>query len=244
MPLHILSLMLVLGAQTPAPPITPAADGSLNVPAPAVSECRTIDISLSLTAASPADPETVASAVGCPGEEPVYPLEHLVLEGLSRDGQRLWIARGADPRFARAVTAPEGTGHGTATRLQLPTIATSADVPLTQNLARIRWYEVLEGSTLHYLGEREWTPAETARETMAGPAGQYGFLYDARDAVPRPIQASVASVGRGNLTRQFNAERDQVRVCVYNTARGEFHLALSIHQRCPAFINEDQGADF
>ena len=240
MPLHILSLMLVLGAQTPAPPITPAADGSLKVPAPAVRECRTIDISLSLAANSPADPDTVAAAVECPGEEAVYPLEHVVLEGLSRDGQRLWIARGVDPRFARAVTGPEGTGHGTPARLQLSTIATSADVPLTPDLARIRWYEVSEDRMLRYLGERQWTPAETTAETMADPFGQDGFLYDARHAVQRPTRTSVASVGRGNLTHEFNDDPGRrAKICVYNTARGEFHLVLGLHQRCPDFINED-----
>lgn len=79
--------------------------------------------------------------------------------------------------------------------------------------------------------------AERVRIARDGPVDVGdGHLY--AGAVPRPVAAPVASVGRGSLVREFADDVGSRRkICEYRVAAGLFHLTIPDDRACPRAIN-------
>jgi|GEM_PF-3660530 len=156
----ILEMMLALAvgpANANPPVLRRRPDGQMVLNARMERRCRKVELSLKLPGGSVERPDEIFERARCPGPEEIEPLEHVVIEGLDRNGRRLWLARGWDSRFQRAVIGPAGEGHGPSGRNGDRHISTAATIPVTRGLARLRWYEVNPGYTLRAIGESRWT---------------------------------------------------------------------------------------
>lgn len=97
----------------------------------------------------------------CPGAVAVQPQRMLILEGLSAEGQRLWVTTAADPRWIHAEATGANGNFETvfAGQLPEPVLFAPFKAPITPELKRIAWHEVRQDGEIRKLGESLWTPA-------------------------------------------------------------------------------------
>jgi hypothetical protein len=90
----------------------------------------------------------------------------LFIEGLDRDGRRLFVATGPNPQHQDVEAPSSSTGqmswHSVDTAPS--TISTFIQAPITPALSRIRWYDVDENAQPRLIGEMPWGNVQPATQ--------------------------------------------------------------------------------
>lgn len=105
-----------------------------------------------------ADLPTVFRDENCPRAERLTPLEHIVLEGRSANGETLWLTHAPDLRFVRGESARQ-SGEGQldfAGHVEESILTASFTAPVTPQLATVRWFEVTRDEGLKWIGDSAW----------------------------------------------------------------------------------------
>lgn len=104
------------------------------------------------------NPEIFAKDDVCPEASYADPLKSLILEGLSKTGERLWTTVVPDPRW-RHVEEPAANGQvrtSYAGQLPVPVLYASFSAPIGPELERIAWHEITANGEIRKLGESAW----------------------------------------------------------------------------------------
>ena len=89
----------------------------------------------------------------------------LFIEGLDRDGRRLFVATGANPQH-QDVESPSAAGQmsGHSVDAAPSVISTLIQAPITPTLSCIRWYDVDENMQPRLIGEMPWGDVQPATQ--------------------------------------------------------------------------------
>jgi hypothetical protein len=156
------------------------ADGGSVVPASgnvdATVPCQSVSIALQRDDAAPptAAPKAVGHSVPCRKTSLFngYLRSTLFIEGLDKNGARLFVATGFNPLHqdvevpppppppspSASTSASAGAMSWQAVDAPSTLVTTLIAAPITPSLARLRWYDVDENFQPRLIGETKWAP--------------------------------------------------------------------------------------